>query len=110
MFACSLRDGRSGFFFFSSFSFSFFFILPSIVDYLDPGYNGTSYGNLCSCTGTLSARMHFSRIKFIFVAMFTRRHVGMEKKKKKRREMIKVPLKRGTVTVDIIVLKIDVEK
>lgn len=73
--------GRSGFFFFSSFSFTFFFILPSIVDYLDPGYNGTSYGNLCSCTGTLSARMHFSRIKFIFVAMFTRRHVGMEKKK-----------------------------
>lgn len=88
--------------------FLFFFILPSIVDYLDPGYNGTSYGNLCSCTGTLSARMHFSRIKFIFVAMFTRRHVGMEKKKK--REMIKVPLKRGTVTVGIIVLKIDVEK
>lgn len=99
--------GRSGFFFFSS--FSFFFILPSIVDYLDPGYNGTSYGNLCSCTGTLSARMHFSRIKFIFVAMFTRRHVGMEKKKK-RREMIKVPLKGRTVTVGIIVLKIDVEK
>lgn len=28
--------------------------------------------------------MHFSRIKFIFVAMFARRrHVGMEKKKKK---------------------------
>lgn len=55
--------------------------------------------------------MHFSRIKFIFVAMFARRrHVGMEKKKKKKREMIKVPLKRGTVTVGIIVLKIDVEK
>lgn len=81
------------------------------MDYLDPGYNGTSYGGN-SLFLFPRVCMHFSRIKFIFVAMFARRrHVGMEKKKKKKkREMIKVPLKRGTVTVGIIVLKIDVEK